>query len=133
MTLLSNGFIATAESKPTQDGQYSPASTTTTTVDGPTPSQILSITIRKKRKILKRKNQDLRLELLLTSTIRRLCQEIGDQLRSKRIQKRRDHEEAATISRKRIRTATDVDHDGLSIKTERRQKFRQRKTVMVIG
>jgi len=133
MTLLSNGFIATA-GQDGQSDQYSPApTTTTTTVDGPTPSQILSITIRKKRKILKRKNQDLRLELLLTSTIRRLCQEIGDQLRSKRVQKRRDHEEAATVSQKRIRTATDVDQDGLSTKTERRQKLRKRTTVMVIG
>jgi len=41
--------------------------------------------IRKKRKALRSKDHDLRVEILLTSTIRHLCQEIGDRLRSKRL------------------------------------------------
>jgi len=44
------------------------------------------MTIRKKRKILRSKrDRDLRIEILLTTAIRHLCQEIGDQLRSKRL------------------------------------------------
>lgn len=54
-------------------------------LDGKTPSQLLAMAIRKKRKTLRSKDHDLRVEILLTSTIRHLCQEIGDRLRSKRL------------------------------------------------
>jgi len=86
MTLLSNTFLAvpsTAEAI-TVDGSDGD-SPSTSNVDGPSPSQVLSMTIKKKRRILRHKDRDLRVELLLTSTIRRLCQEIGDHLRTKRL------------------------------------------------
>jgi len=43
------------------------------------------MTIRKKRKLLRRRDRNLRVEILLTSTIRHLCQEIGDHLRARRM------------------------------------------------
>jgi hypothetical protein len=43
------------------------------------------MTIKKKRRVLRSKDRNLRVEILLTSTIRRLCQEIGDHLRSRRV------------------------------------------------
>src|ERR1700689_3014918 len=92
MTLLSNAFIATPsttviETTTIDRGDvWSIRSPSTSTFDGPTPSQVLAMTIKKKRKVLRSKDRNLRVELLLTSTIRRLCQEIGDHLRSRRSQ-----------------------------------------------
>jgi len=55
-------------------------------IDPCSSSQVLAMTIRKKRSVMRRKNRNLRMETLLTSTIRLLCQEIGEQLqRSKKI------------------------------------------------
>jgi len=99
MTLLSNTFItapSTADTVAGNDGvrsisqsQSSISSSSSSSPvpfnDGPTPSQVLAMTIKKKRKVLRRKDHDLRVELLLTSTIRRLCQEIGDRLRVRRV------------------------------------------------
>jgi hypothetical protein len=94
MTLLSNAFIPTPstviETATTIDRgdvwSIRSPSTSSTFIDGPTPSQVLAMTIKKKRKVLRSKDRNLRVELLLTSTIRRLCQEIGDHLRSRRSQ-----------------------------------------------
>jgi hypothetical protein len=96
MTLLSDSFLAipsTANAaitvndttRSSTDSQSPSSSATTSTVNGPTPSQVLAMTIKKKRRILRCRDRDLRVELLLTSTIRRLCQEIGDHLRTRRM------------------------------------------------
>jgi len=90
MTLLSNAFVATpsavADTITNVNDKRSTSAPSTTIINGPSPSpsQVLAMTIRKKRKVLRRKDRDLRVELLLTSTIRLLCQEIGDHLRSRR-------------------------------------------------
>jgi len=90
MTLLSNAFIptpSTIENTTIDRGDvWSVRSPSISTFDGPTPSQVLAMTIKKKRKVLRSRDRNLRVELLLTSTIRRLCQEIGDHLRSRRSQ-----------------------------------------------
>jgi len=89
MTLLSNSIatpsIAADTATVNECRSAYPPSTPSTSLDGPSPSQVLAMTIRKKRKVLRRKDRDLRVEILLTSTIRRLCQEIGDHLRSRRM------------------------------------------------
>lgn len=90
MTLLSNAFCAapsTATDTITVNEcrsvpSISPA---TTAINEPSPSQVLAMTIKKKRRVLRSKDRNLRVEILLTSTIRRLCQEIGDHLRSRRM------------------------------------------------
>jgi len=87
MTLLSNAFVATPSTaadtisikNDSRSVPYSPSP------DGPTPSQVLAMTIKKKRRVLRSKDRNLRVEILLTSTIRRLCQEIGDHLRTRRM------------------------------------------------
>lgn len=91
MTLLSNAFIPTPSTVDTtttidRDVWSIRSPSTSSSFDGPTPSQVLAMTIKKKRKVLRGKDRNLRVELLLTSTIRRLCQEIGDHLRSRRSQ-----------------------------------------------
>jgi hypothetical protein len=72
---------------------------TTNDEDQPTPSQVLAMTIKKKRRILRSRDRNLRLEILLTSTIRRLCQEIGDHLRARRTIKRKStmDQDASTV------------------------------------
>lgn len=96
MTLLSNAFVAPSTSSdvatnvkdtstpPVSDNGPS-ESTSTPSTTGPSPSQVLAMTIKKKRKVLRSRDRNLRVEILLTSTIRRLCQEIGDHLRSRRM------------------------------------------------
>lgn len=127
MTLLSNSFIATPSTvgskscdQDSKSVQYWPstATTSTTTINGPTPSQILAMTIRKKRKILRRKDRDLRLELLLTSTIRRLCQDIGDQLRTRRIQCQKRKEDSSTVSYPEIKRSR-LDDESLPMTKNR--------------
>jgi len=72
-----------------------------------TPSQVLAMTIRKKRKMLRsKKDRDLRIEILLTTAIRRLCQEIGDQLRSRRL---------ANSKRKYASADDDSDADAVTV------------------
>jgi hypothetical protein len=86
MTLLSNAFIATPSTAAyavTVNDQVSVDSTLNSSTK--TPSQVLAMTIRKKRKLLRRRDRNLRVEILLTSTIRHLCQEIGDHLRARRM------------------------------------------------
>jgi len=118
MTLLSNTFVATPSTTThtvTRSVAYSPIQSTSTstsaTVDGPTPSQVLAMTIRKKRKVLRNKDRSLRVEILLTSTIRRLCQEIGDHLRARRI--------AGTKRKSPSSTSDDGENDDSSTPTVR--------------
>jgi len=94
MTLLSNAFCAapsttndTITVNDRRSVSYSPSTSPSTaaTFNEPSPSQVLAMTIKKKRRVLRSKARNLRVEILLTSTIRRLCQEIGDHLRSRRV------------------------------------------------
>lgn len=105
MTLLSSPCVTpsanteTASLNDIRTVTYSPSpstSPTPTTVNGPTPSQVLAMTIRKKRKALRRRDRNLRVEILLTSTIRHLCQEIGDHLRARRMANNKRKSPAAT-------------------------------------
>jgi DNA mismatch repair ATPase MutL len=81
------------------------------------------MTIRKKRKVLRCKDRDLRIELLLTSTIRHLCQEIGDHLRSRREQqtlKRKMDDDSTTVSKHELKRSRNflVDENGQLEKDE---------------
>jgi len=94
MTLLSNAFCAapstpndtiTVNDRRSVSCSPSTSPSTAATFNEPSPSQVLAMTIKKKRRVLRSKDRNLRVEILLTSTIRRLCQEIGDHLRSRRV------------------------------------------------
>lgn len=49
-----------------------------------TPTQLLSLAIRKRRELYDRKERDFRRELLHTGMVRRLCKALGDEGRAKR-------------------------------------------------
>jgi len=106
MTLLSQPFLtvnSTSNTIASNDHTKPSSRSTCSSPSDPTPNQVLAMTIKKKRRILRCKDRDLRVELLLTSTIRRLCQEIGDHLRSKRL---------ANVKRKSSTISTTPDQDS---------------------
>lgn len=88
------------------------------------------MTIKKKRKVLRRKDRDLRIELLLTSTIRHLCQQIGDHLRSRRNQnlKRKNSDEdddrasTATVSNHEIKRTRLLVEDDKTLRREEKEE-----------
>jgi len=106
MTLLSDSFLAVPSTITTINNDTKRSSTDSpscSNANGPTPSQVLAMTIKKKRRMLRCRDRDLRVELLLTSTIRRLCQEIGDHLRTRRM---------ASMKRKSAPISATFDENG---------------------
>lgn len=49
-----------------------------------TPSQLLSLAIRKRRRVMSPKNRNIRIELLLGQTIKNLCKVIGEERAAER-------------------------------------------------
>ena len=69
----------------------------------PSPTNLLSIAINKRRALMSQKNRDYHRELLINSSIQRLCKHIGEQRAQRKRRSSPDHSQSSIVHSKHSR------------------------------